>query len=234
MSKVIDLTGKRFGNLTVVKRAENTKQGMAQWLCKCDCDNEIITTGNNLRSRHTKSCGCLRIESQYKSHKKYNMYDLSGEYGIGYTSKGEEFYFDLEDYDKIKDYCWHINKEGYVVSKQAIMMHRVVTDCPVDKLVDHKHGDDTRNDNRKENLRVCTRSENNRNRKPKLDTKSGAVGVAWHSKNKKWMAQITINKKHIYLGSFDNKEDAINARKDAEEKYFGDFSYDNSMRDIDG
>ena len=45
-----------------------------------------------------------------------NVYDLSGEYGIGYTLKGEEFYFDLEDYDKIKDYCWHINKK-YVCTK---------------------------------------------------------------------------------------------------------------------
>ena len=40
-----------------------------------------------------------------ETFKKYNTYDLSGEYGIGYTSKGEEFYFDLDDYDKIKDYC---------------------------------------------------------------------------------------------------------------------------------
>ena len=47
-------------------------------------------------------------------HKKYNTYDLTGEYGIGYTSKDEEFYFDLEDYDKIKDYCWRITMQGYV------------------------------------------------------------------------------------------------------------------------
>lgn len=234
MSKLKDLTGQRFEKLTVINRAENTKQGMTQWLCKCDCGNEIITTGINLRSNHTKSCGCMRIAAQYDSHKKYNQYNLSGEYGIGYTSKGEEFYFDLEDYDKIKDYCWYINSDGYVISERKTMMHRVIMDCPDDKLVDHKHGDSTRNDNRKENLRICTRQENNRNRKPTLNTKSGVVGVAWHNKNKKWVAQISISKKNIYLGSFENKEDAIKARKEAEEKYFGEFSYDNSMRDING
>ena len=175
MSKCIDLTGERFGKLTVVKRVENTKQGMAQWMCKCDCGNEIITTGINLRNKHTKSCGCLRIEIQYKNHKKYNQYDLSGEYGIGYTSKGEEFYFDLEDYDKIKNYCWHINKDGYVTSRLEDMMHRIIMDCPSDKLVDHKHGENTRNDNRKVNLRICTRQENNRNRKPSINTKSGVL-----------------------------------------------------------
>ena len=232
MSRCVDLTGERFDRLTVIKRVENTKQGMAQWMCKCDCGNEIIATGINLRSKHTKSCGCLRVKAQYKSHKKYNQYDLSGEYGIGYTSKGEEFYFDLEDYDKIKDYCWYINKDGYVASRQTEMMHRVITNCSADKLVDHKHGDNTRNDNRKENLRICTSRENNRNRKPSLNTKSGVSGVAWHNKNKKWIAQIAINKKNIYLGSFVNKEDAIKARKAAEEKYFGEFSYDNSMRDL--
>ena len=46
-----------------------------------------------------------------KCNKKYNKYDLSGEYGIGWTSNtNQEFYFDLEDYDKIKDYCWIYNK----------------------------------------------------------------------------------------------------------------------------
>ena len=234
MSRCIDLTGQRFEKLTVIKRVENTKQGMAQWLCRCDCGNEIIVSGINLRSKHTKSCGCLRVIAQYESHKRFNQYDLTGEYGIGYTSKGEEFYFDLEDYEKIKDYSWYINKDGYVASKPKEMMHRVIMNCPSDKLVDHKHGEDTRNDNRKENLRVCTRQENNRNRKPKSDTKSGVAGVVWHYKNKKWVAQIAVNKKNIYLGSFEKKEDAIKARKEAEDRYFGEFSYDNSMRDING
>lgn len=232
MSRCVDLTGQRFEKLTVIKRVENTKQGMAQWLCKCDCGNEIIASGINLRSKHTRSCGCLRVIAQYESHKKFNQYDLSGEYGIGYTSKGEAFYFDLEDYDKIKNYSWYINKDGYVASKPKEMMHRIITNCPNDKLVDHKHGEDTRNDNRKENLRVCTRQENNRNRKPKSNTKSGVVGVVWHYKNKKWVAQIAVNQKNIYLGSFEYKKDAIKARKEAEDKYFGEFSYDNSMRDI--
>ena len=109
MSKAKDLTGQRFGKLVVVKRAgsKKTKGGVirATWWCQCDCGSplkEIKST--SLLMGHTKSCGCLKTE-QCKNKHKTNYYNLSGDYGIGYTSKGEEFIFDLEDYDKIKDYC---------------------------------------------------------------------------------------------------------------------------------
>ena len=51
-----------------------------------------------------------------ESKKIYNKYNIGGEFGIGYTSKGEEFYFDLDDYDKIKDYCWYLNENKYLVT----------------------------------------------------------------------------------------------------------------------
>ena len=58
---------------------------------------------------------------------------------IGYTLKEEPFYFDLEDYNLIKDYCWHIDKNGYVVCKRdkTIFMHRLVMAAPSDMVVDH-------------------------------------------------------------------------------------------------
>ena len=136
--KLIDLTNKRFGILTVVKRADDYvypdgKQHQAQWVCKCDCGKEVVVMSAALVRGHTKSCGCKRKEKVKESLKKYNTYDLTGEYGIGYTFKGEEFYFDLEDYEKIKDYCWHINQQGYVMaydynareSGSHILMHRL-------------------------------------------------------------------------------------------------------------
>ena len=106
------------------------------------------------RGAMTKSCGCF-----WK-----NTYDLSGEYGIGYTNKGEEFYFDLEDYDKIKDYTWYINNKGYVFSgKDEILMHRLVTNCPDNLIPDHIHGEKSTTDNRKSNLRIVNRSQNSMN-----------------------------------------------------------------------
>lgn len=62
MSKCIDLTNQNFGYWTVIKRAENTKDGRAQWLCKCKCGNEKILNGKVLRNGHSKSCGCYKKE----------------------------------------------------------------------------------------------------------------------------------------------------------------------------
>lgn len=58
---------------------------------------------------------------------------------------------------------------------------------------------------------------------------SGVTGVGWVKSKQQWRARITVEYKEIHLGYFDKFEDAAKARKDAEEKYFGEFSYDNSM-----
>lgn len=67
-----DLTGMKFGRLTVLRRAENDKWGFVRWLCVCDCGNEVCTSGASLRSGHTQSCGCLRRERIVDSTTKHN------------------------------------------------------------------------------------------------------------------------------------------------------------------
>ena len=62
MSVFRDLTGMKFGRLTVLKRVENNKHGQACWLCKCSCGNEIVVVGGSLKSGLTQSCGCLQRE----------------------------------------------------------------------------------------------------------------------------------------------------------------------------
>lgn len=67
MSQINDLTGKRFGMLTVIERAESTKEGRAQWLCKCDCGKTKVIKGKYLLNGNTKSCGCLKhVEPKIK------------------------------------------------------------------------------------------------------------------------------------------------------------------------
>jgi hypothetical protein len=64
MSNVKDLTGQRFGRLTVIKSVGTNKYNRMCWLCRCDCENhnEVIVTSNNLNRGHTMSCGCLHKE----------------------------------------------------------------------------------------------------------------------------------------------------------------------------
>jgi hypothetical protein len=64
MGRLIDLTNQRFGRLTVLRRIlPNTKDQKARWLCQCDCGNQTISTGRDLRAGHTKSCGCLQKDN---------------------------------------------------------------------------------------------------------------------------------------------------------------------------
>ena len=77
MSRLIDLTGQRFGRLVVIERAKNyisaSGENRAQWLCQCDCGNLLIVIGKNLRRGNTQSCGCLQRERAYETQYKHGM-----------------------------------------------------------------------------------------------------------------------------------------------------------------
>lgn len=220
--------------LTVIEQAEdyvnNKGEHTARWLCECNCSqkNKIIVIGRDLKRGHTKSCGCLHIERTIESTKKYNKYKLNledahGLYGVGYCSNtGREFYFDMDDYDKIKDYCWHEKKQhhGYSspATKQNIRIHYLISGKYSD------HSDRNPFNNRKYNLRAATAQENARNISLSSNNTSGFTGVSTDKRYNKWRAYINVNGKQISLGAFENKEDAVRARLEAEEKYFGEFS----------
>lgn len=77
--KIIDITGLRYGRLVVLElygrhvSPNGTKK--TTWLCKCDCGKEIVVTSNDLRSGHTRSCGCLKVDTNHEvptTHGKHN------------------------------------------------------------------------------------------------------------------------------------------------------------------
>lgn len=203
-----DLTGKIFGRLKVLCQVEDyivpsNGKHYARWLCECNCEEhkQVVVTGNNLTSGKIQSCGCLAhellVEFNKQTKHKSNDYDLSNDYGIGYASNTRTpFFFDKEDYDLIKDYCWseHIKSNGYHIN------------------------------NCRSNLRRATQAENVKNKSKQKNNASGVTGVGWVKKLSKWRARITFNEKEIYLGVFDNKMDAIRERLKAEKKYFGEFA----------
>lgn len=81
MKKPIDLTGEKYGRLTVIKKAYK-KDKFTYWLCECDCGNYTTVERGNLRSGHTKSCGCLQKEMHkapnhlLRKHRLYNIWTL--------------------------------------------------------------------------------------------------------------------------------------------------------------
>lgn len=285
-----DLTKQQFGKLTVIERAEDyiSPKGkhLTQWLCQCECGNQIIVLGNRLKSLNVKSCGCdtgkqYKNNSQYKNlygqqfgflvpieymgHSKWkcechcgrknckkikitstknlkngdtktcgcvneNRYKLSPNGCVGYTAKEEPFYFDLDDYNKIKDIYWRITNVGYVVgSKEGkiVLMHRIVMDAPdyKNQKLDVDHINHCTVDNRKNNLRLISHQQNLMNQKVNCNNKCKHKGIYYDKKRNKWRAEIEFNQKKYRLGRFDTIEEAIEVRKQAEKELFGEFVY---------
>ena len=149
------------------------------------------------------------------------------------------YYYSVSNKGNVKNHFNKIvfklqtSKDGYKTIninsiRKLFKVHRLVAQAfipnPDNKpCVDHINND--RADNRVENLRWCTYSENNYNTKvPKCST-SGYKGVNWSERDKRWRAQIKHNNKTYHLGSFINKEDAINARKFKANELFGEFTH---------
>ena len=207
------------------------RAGKGRWKCECKCGAVTYVKTNALISGNTMSCGCYKNDLCCEVRKP-NTYDLSDEYGIGVASDGvTKFFFDKEDFEKIKAYNWRCHPSGYMVSTnktQGILMHRLIMDViKSDDIVDHIGHNLL--DNRKCNLRITTHNGNLKNKSISKRNKSGVTGVCWEERSQKWHSYIWTNGKTIHLGRFDNFDDAVNARKEAEVKYFGSFSYDASM-----
>lgn len=71
--RFIDLTGKKFNMLTAIRIHSKDKYNHANWLCKCDCGNETIVAGSNLRSGQAVSCGCYKKERMGNLNKSHNL-----------------------------------------------------------------------------------------------------------------------------------------------------------------
>ncbi len=92
-------------------------------------------------------------------------------------------------------------------------------------MIDHK--DRNKLNNRLDNLRIATRSQNGINSKLSVQNTSGSKGVTWGKDKNRWRAYIVVNHKLIHLGHYRFKEHATNARLKAERKYFGEFASSN-------
>ena len=86
------------------------------------------------------------------------------------------------------------------------------------------HINHKRTDNSHWNLRYATHQENSRNQSKRSDNRSGKIGISFKTDRNKWRAQIRIDNKNMHLGYFSSLDEAIQTRKEAEIKYFGEFA----------
>lgn len=129
------------------------------------------------------------------------------------------------------DVAGTVNSDGYVIinfSGKLWRAHRLAWlfqtgDVPEKGFeIDHRNGD--RSDNRWSNLREVTKAQNMWNAKRPAANVSGVKGVSWVAERSQWIARITVNGRKVHLGQFDDKQQAIAARKAAEAKYHGEFA----------
>lgn len=131
---------------------------------------------------------------------------------------------DTEDIERVEEFQWHSIRTGsdvYAKSSNGIYMHRFILSAPNHLLVDHINFNGL--DNRKVNLRLCTKRQNQAHCRKRITNTSGYTGVYWDVSRNKWHSQIGVGGKVIALGRFENLGDAIEARKLAGEFYNKDF-----------
>lgn len=145
------------------------------------------------------------------------MIPLSGEKGAG-----KFVLVDDEDFERLNKWSWYYHA-GYAARRKSpenkiMMMHREIMMTPKGMDTDHKNNN--RLDNRKDNLRICNRSQNNLNIGKRPNNTSGYKGVFWRSDKKLWLARVG----KIYAGKFKDKEAAAKAYDKKAKELFGRFA----------
>lgn len=140
-------------------------------------------------------------------------------------TKGLNTIVDVSRYGHLSQWNWSAVKKqsGFYAyrmgaDRHKIPMHREITGF---YRTDHANGNTL--DNREENLRSCTTSQNNRNCKIHRDNKSGCKGVSWSKSNRGWIAQVRNGGKNVYLGTHPTKEGAAQAYRNYVVKHFPEF-----------
>ncbi len=155
-------------------------------------------------------------------------------------TQGKVALVDDADYEWLSQWRWHYSPDGCTGyarrtksrqerDKPTIpRMHRIILSAPSDMEVDHINGDGL--DNRRCNLRLCTKTENRRNkRKQKGNYSSSHKGVRWSPERHKWKAQIQVDHKQHVLGCFNTELKAAEAYNEAALRFFGEFARLNAV-----
>ena len=193
--------GKRYGFLTVIKKIDRREHETSVYLCKCDCGNFKEVNINKLHTGHTKSCGCLKNKIKDLTGKKFGRLTV-----ISFDGRRNN-----KTYWKCKCDCGND-----CIASTSCLTSGAVTSCGC------------KNEENKANIRTIDKglvdgtriSAISKSRKINKNNTSGYIGVSYSKDKKKWVAQITFQRKNHLIGRFSTKREAIKARKEAEYIYF--------------
>lgn len=150
-------------------------------------------------------------------------YRVESDYVVGIFDNGTTMMFDADDLELVSAHNWHIDSGGYPCAwndGKMTRLHRLLLqDIPNGLVVDHINR--KKLDNRRKNLRVVTQKENAHNASVRTNNTSGVPGVFFDKRAKRWRSQISKGRKTTYIGTFECFDDAVKARKEAEQKRGG-------------
>ena len=152
-------------------------------------------------------------------------------------SQGLVATIDKVDYSRVSKLKWFAGKDYNTVyafanitkpqGRRRLMMHQLISDTNDGEECDHIDGNGL--NNCRSNLRACTHQQNIFHAKPYRNTSSQYKGVSWNKKAKRWIANIRLNNKVTYLGSYGDEVEAALAYNKAAEKLFGEYAYLNEV-----
>lgn len=196
--------GKRYGRLVVLSYTGRKYHSSPIVRCRCDCGKEIETNLNKLHTGHTKSCGCLKIRHKDLTGQRFGRLTV-----LEFAYKqGQKNYWKCQcDYGNVC-YVW-----------TAWLTDGTTVSCGC------------KNDENRANLQNLDRGrvdgtmlcEIKEDRKLNRNNTSGIRGVHFDKERKRWVTQLTFQRKNHLLGRFKTKREAIAARKAGEKQYYGKY-----------
>lgn len=210
MNNALDLKGKRFERLTVVRLLGSNKYKNHVWECLCDCGNITHSVGTRLKRGIKKSCGCL-IKDTHTKHGKTHTH----EYVAWMNMKRRCCDENIRQY---KDY----GGRGISVCNRWLKSFNNFIEDMGEKPSSYHSIDRINNDGNYEpgNCRWATKEQQAINKRVFSNSATGVTGVSWRKSSSRWVANISANKTQTTLGYFTEIWDAICARKSAENKYW--------------
>ena len=211
MTSSKDLTGKKFGLLTVVKRSDKRSRGAILWECNCDCGTKgFYANGTKLKSHNTSSCGCLRRKYRDLTGQKFGLLTV-----IKKTDKRKHGYV-----------LWECNcdcgaKGIYATSNSLLCGNKISCGC-ASAIARKKNAASNFSEFVKNDFVYGTRVSSMFRERANKNNKVGLKGVSKRKKDGKFLAVIGFQGNTYFLGSFETKEEAYKARKEAEKILYKD------------
>ena len=212
-----DLTGRRFGRLTVIEKTTQKQRSVYLWRCKCDCGNETLQAGYNLTSGAVQSCGCLQDASRRTDINGQRRGHLTA---IRQTDKR---------YKNSTIWVWRCDCGAEVeYPARLIKSSNSRTMCPTcaEKFKAEQAAQIRNRIERFETGCPVKTADAIRNGIPTKQNSSGVRGVTYDHHLKKWRARIDVKGKTITLGNYDTLEKAAAARNAAVAEIYGSSTSD--------